>query len=144
MTPSDKAIFWPLVVQAGLVGLVWLRMYQRRFAEMRRRRIDPQSLSTSGAAGEYLDDVAAADNFRNLFEVPVLFFAVCLALAVAGGVDAAQLALAWVYVALRVVHSLVHVTYNRVTHRFLAHALSTLCVLAMWVLFAVSLWDGSI
>lgn len=50
-----------------------------------------------------------------------------------------QVVLAWAFVGLRAVHSLIHVTYNRVVHRFFVYAASTLCVFAMWILFAVSL-----
>jgi hypothetical protein len=137
-----NAIFWPLIAQVLLVALIAVRLYARRIAEIRARRIDPQSLATTGTAAGVLKDVAAADNFRNLFEVPVLFFAVCCALAITDTVTPGQLALAWVFVALRAAHSLIHVTYNRVLHRFGVYIASTLCVLAMWVLFAISLWQS--
>ena len=77
-----NAIFWPLIAQVLLVAVVATRMYVIRIGEMRARRIRPQAMATSRTAAEALQNVAAADNFRNLFEVPVLFFAVCLALAV--------------------------------------------------------------
>ncbi len=115
-----NAIFWPLVAQVVLVGAVAVRMYAARVAEMRARRINPQSIATSRSAADALKDVAAADNFRNLFETPVLFFAVCCALAITDTVSLPQLVLAWTYVGLRAVHSLIHVTYNRVMHRFAA------------------------
>jgi hypothetical protein len=137
-----NAIFWPLVAQVVLVGLVAGRLYAKRIGEMRARRIDPQSLATSRTAAEALRDVTGADNFRNLFEVPVLFFAVCCALAITDTVTSPQLVLAWLFVALRAAHSLIHVTYNRVMHRFGVYIASTLCVFAMWGLFAVSLWKS--
>jgi len=124
-----------------LVALVAGRLYVRRIAEMRARRIPPQAIATSRTAA-VLQDTAAADNFRNLFEVPVLFFAVCCVLAITDTVTPAQLALAWVFVGLRAAHSLIHVTYNRVMHRFGVYIASTLCVLAMWGLFAISLWQS--
>jgi hypothetical protein len=138
-----NAIFWPLVAQVLLVAVVFARMYVVRIGEIRTRGLDPQSFITSQTAAGVLENVAAADNFRNLFEVPVLFFAVCLALAVTDTVTAAQLVLAWVYVALRALHSVIHVTYNRVMHRFYAYFTGTICVFAMWGLFALSLWQGS-
>jgi hypothetical protein len=137
-----NTIFWPLIAQVAIVALVAGRLYATRIAEMRARRIDPQAIATSRTAAGALQDVAAADNFRNLFEVPVLFFAVCCALAITDTVTPAQLALAWVFVGLRAAHSLIHVTYNRVMHRFGVYIASTLCVLAMWGLFAVSLWKN--
>ena len=137
-----NAIFWPLIAQVAIVTLVAVRLYATRIAEMRARRINPQSLATTRTAAGALQDIAAADNFRNLFEVPVLFFAVCCALAITDTVTAAQLALAWVFVVLRAAHSLIHVTYNRVMHRFGVYIASTLCVLVMWALFAISLWQS--
>ena len=135
-----NAIFWPVVAQVALVAVVFVRMYATRLGEMRARRINPQAVATSRAAAEAFRDVAAADNFRNLFEVPVLFFAVCGALAITDTVTPLQLALAWLYVGLRAVHSLIHATYNRVLHRFLVYVASTVCVFVMWGLFAFALW----
>jgi len=137
-----NVIFWPLIAQVVIVALVAGRLYATRIAEIRARRIDPQSLATTRTAAGALQDIAAADNFRNLFEVPVLFFAVCCALAITDTVTPAQLALAWVFVGLRAAHSLIHVTYNRVMHRFGVYIASTLCVFAMWSLFAISLWQS--
>jgi hypothetical protein len=134
-----SAIFWPLIAQVALTTAVWLRLYVVRIGEMRARRIRPQAVATSRLAAAALEEVAPADNFRNLFEVPVLFFAICCVLAIADAVTPVQLALAWAFVALRCVHSLIHVTYNRVLHRFWVYVLSTVCVLAMWVMFAAHL-----
>jgi hypothetical protein len=135
----SRAIVWAMVAQVALVAVVWVRMYVARIAEMKARRISPQSVSTSVNAASAFADVAAADNFRNLFEVPVLFFAVCLLLVLTGLSDTLQATLAWVYVGLRTVHSFIHLTYNRVTHRFLVYITSTVCVFFMWALFAVAL-----
>src|SRR5262245_43255869 len=126
------AILWPMIVQTALVAVVWVRLYIVRLGEMRARRINPQSVATSRTAAGVLEHVAAADNFRNLFEVPVLFFAGCLAAAVADAVTPLLLVFAWAFVTLRAAHSFIHVTYNRVVHRFTVHALSTLCVFALW------------
>jgi hypothetical protein len=137
---SDRtAILWPMCAQAALVALVWLRLYALRLTEIRSRGIDPQQLARADEAVRLLENNRAADNLRNLFEIPVLFFAVCLALYVTGFVTQMQVSLAWGFVMLRAVHSLVHATYNRVTHRFLAYAVSTIFVFAMWSLFAIDL-----
>jgi hypothetical protein len=101
---------------------------------MRARRINPQALASARAAGE-LERTAAADNFRNLFEVPVLFYLLCVALVQTGGSTPGFVAAAWAFVGLRVVHSLVHVTYNRVVHRFLVYVASTLLLFGMWAAF---------
>lgn len=136
---NQTAIFWPAIAQVALTLAVSARMYQVRIAEMRTRRIGPQALATSRDAAARLENVTAADNFRNLFEVPVLFFAICPALYVTGGVTTLQLSLAWAFVLLRVAHSFVHLTYNRVMHRFAVFVLGTICVFAMWAVFALQL-----
>lgn len=80
------AIFWPAIAQVTLTAAIWVRMYVVRLREMSTRRIDPQRVATSRAAAGALENVAAADNFRNLFEVPVLFYALCGLLAAADAV----------------------------------------------------------
>lgn len=137
-----NAIFWPVLAQVALTAAVWIRMYLTRVSELRRRRISPQKIATSRSAA-VLEDVAAADNFRNLFEVPVLFFTVCCALAITDSVTPVQWVLAWAFVVLRAAHSAIHLTYNRVMHRFAVYVLSTLCVFAMWALFGYALLRNS-
>lgn len=138
---STTAIIWPVVAQVGVTAAVGLIMFRRRVAEMRRRRIPPQAVATRKQAAERLEDSAASDNFRNLFEVPMLFFVACLVLATQDLVSVAQLTLAWLFVGFRAAHSIIHLGYNRVMHRFYAYVLSTLCVLAMWLLLAIDLWQ---
>jgi hypothetical protein len=137
-----NAIFWPLITQVLLVAVIAARMYVTRIGEMRSRRIRPQAVATSRTAAEALQNVAAADNFRNLFEVPVLFFAVCLALAITDAVTPVQLVLAWLFVGFRAAHSFIHVTYNRVMHRFGVYLASMACVFLMWGLFGHALWKA--
>ena len=136
---KQSAIFWPLTVQVLLTLVVAVRMYHARIAELRSRRIRPQELATSRGAAS-LENVAAADNFRNLFELPVLFFAVCPILYITNGVTPLQLTLAWAFVLLRIAHSSIHITYNRVIHRFRVFVLGMLCVFSMWAVFAIHLW----
>jgi hypothetical protein len=136
---KSTAIFWPVLVQVFLTLVVALQMYVVRVAEVRARRINPQSLATSRGAAAQFENIAAADNFRNLFELPVLFFAICPILYVTGHVTSLQLGLAWAFVLLRCVHSVIHVTYNRVMHRFRIYFLGMVCVFTMWGVFAVQL-----
>jgi hypothetical protein len=126
-----------MIAMTALVAAVWIALYVARIGEIRRRKLDPQSIRTSALAAGVFQNVAAADNFRNLFEVPVLFYAICCALAIVGAETPAQIALAWLFVGLRTGHTLIHITYNRVMHRFSVHALSTLVIWIMWALFAV-------
>jgi hypothetical protein len=75
--------------------------------------------------------------------VPVLFYTLCTFVAVTGLTSAAMLLAAWIYVALRVAHSLIHVTYNRVMHRFYVYAASTVLLFGMWAVFATWLFAAT-
>ena len=140
---SPLPIFLPCVALVALTIIVWVRLYVDRIGEMRARRIKPQAISTSREAAQALQNLKAADNFRNLFEVPVLFYVLCVSLAVTQSVTILYLLGAWIYVVLRTAHSFIHLTYNRVMHRFVAYALSTILVLAMWAGFGVQLLSMS-
>ena len=76
-------------------------------------------------------------NYMNLLELPMLFYVGGLMYYVAGRLDEAALTVAWVYVALRAIHSAIHLTYNNVIHRLIPFALSNFVLLAFWVLFFV-------
>jgi hypothetical protein len=135
----QTAIVLPAVALVLLTAIVWVRLYVDRIGEIRQRRIDPQSLATTASAGQALQRVQASDNFKNLFEVPVLFYALCAVLASAQDVSAFFVAGAWVYVALRWIHSFIHLTYNRVMHRFTVYVLSTVVLLTLWAVLGIQL-----
>ncbi|WP_055944162.1 MAPEG family protein [Pseudoxanthomonas sp. Root65] len=136
---TATAILWPAVAMAGLTFLVWVRLYQLRLGEMARKRIDAQALASVADSVRLLVDTRASDNFRNMFELPVLFYAGVLLAAQLGVSDGVSLALAWAFVALRAVHSLVHCTFNHVMTRFVAYALATLVLIAFWVRLALAM-----
>ena len=77
-----------------------------------------------------------ADNLKNLFELPVLFYVAALLSMVLMIQDPFLVQLAWGYVALRYVHSFVHCTYNRVMHRFMAYAASCIVLMFIWARLA--------
>ena len=135
----QTAIILPAVALVALTAIVWVRLYVERIRELRQRRIDPQSLATSASAGQALQRVQASDNFKNLFEVPVLFYALCAVLASAQNVSAFFVVGAWLYVALRYIHSFIHLTYNRVMHRFTVYVLSTVVLLTLWAVLGIQL-----
>lgn len=137
-----REIYLPALAMVVLTFAVWWRMYFARVGQMRRERIHPQKVATSAQATALLTDSRAADNFRNLFELPVLFY---LALVVADRmdmVDGISVALAWAFVLLRVVHSAIHVTYNRVMHRFAAYVAGGMVLWLLWGYLAVGLLSG--
>lgn len=123
----DPDMLSPAVAMVGLTFLVWLRLYQLRVQELVRKRIAVQSLAASADSERLLHDTRASDNFRNLFELPVLFYVGVLTAMQFQLSDHAALALAWAFVALRALHSVVHCTFNHVMTRFTVYALSTVC-----------------
>lgn len=135
----DNAILLPAVAMALLTGIVWLRLYSDRLTELRLRRIHPQQLATAQQTAQALQNVQSADHFRNLFEVPVLFYALCGFLAISRLTTVLLLACAWGFVVLRAVHTYIHLTSNQVVRRFQAYVASTLLLFFMWGVFGVRL-----
>lgn len=133
-----QPILLPLLAQVALTFVVWVWLYVTRLGEIGRKDIDPQQLTSRAAAERLLTESAGpANNFRNLFEMPVLFYLAVVLSLILFVQDTLLVQLAWAYVALRALHSFVHCTYNRVLHRFLAYAASSLVLLLMWVRVAL-------
>jgi hypothetical protein len=128
----DARIFAPAFAMVALTFVVWLRMYFMRIGQMKRERIHPQAVATSAQAASKLTDSRAADNFRNLFELPVLFYAALFVAALTGLVTPVSLGLAWAFVALRILHSAIHCGYNKVMHRFYAYLAGGTVLFALW------------
>ena len=124
---------------AFLTFAVTLRMFRVRIAQIKREHIRLQSIATSAQAATKLTDSAPADNFRNLFELPVLFYLALATCAQTGFVNIVTLGLAWAFVALRVVHSAIHCSYNRVIHRFYAYIGGFFALVALWLAIAIEL-----
>ncbi len=136
---QTNAIFLPALAMVALTIGVWVRMYVARIGEMKRERVHPQSVATSAQMAARLADTRAADNFRNLFELPVLFYVALVVAALSSQVNAITLGLAWGFVALRVVHSVIHCGYNKVMHRFRAYLLGGLVLWVLWGVLAEGL-----
>lgn len=139
---QTRLMFMPALAMAALTFVVWWRMYFVRIGQMKRERIHPQAVATSAQAAARLTDSCAADNFRNLFELPVLFYLALALAAQAGLVDTAVVLMAWTFVALRIVHSAIQCGYNKVMHRFYAYAAGAFVLWALWLLLAVRLLLG--
>lgn len=136
---AQDSIFWPMIAMALLTFVPLGMMAVKRVRATQRGVTVPEDYAL-GKSPRVPADVALANrSFMNTLEVPVLFHVLSLALYVTHGVDLAFLSLAWAYVALRCAHSLVHLTYNRVTHRLVPFATSNAVLIAMWVIFAIRL-----
>ena len=108
-------------------------MYATRIPAMKEAGLDPQEAAYPGTWAHRLRPGvrSVADNYNHLHEQPTLFYALMFFAVLTGGGDAVTLGLAWAYVMLRVVHSLVQATFNRVVVRFSIFALATFALMAM-------------
>jgi hypothetical protein len=111
---------------------MWFWMYATRIPAMQKAQIDVEELSRTGAPLTLPPEVArVADNYNHLHEQPTLFYALALCAAMLGAVDSVQVILAWSYVGIRVVHSLVQATGNVIIVRFGVFALGSFVLLAL-------------
>lgn len=126
----QAAIFSPFFAMMFLTLLVWLYLYIRRIYFIESKKIRSQDLAVSGTLAQMTPPGVSnpSDNFKNLFEIPVLFYALVLYLFVTQQVDSAYLNAAWIFVVFRALHSIVHCTFNYVMLRFYLYLFSTLSV----------------
>jgi len=127
---AQEAIFGPFFATVLLTLLVWLYMYIRRISFITGNRIDAQDLAVPGALAQIAPAAVSnpSDNLKNLFEIPVIFYALVIYLFATKQVDALYVDAAWVFVTFRVMHSVVHCTFNLVMLRFYLYAFSTFAV----------------
>ena len=128
-------ILRPMVVLIAwtLVMLGW--MLATRLPAMKAAGVDLRTLvGTKGSdADRSLPPQAQwkVHNYNHLMEQPTLFYAVCTVLALSGSGDGPNAWIAWAYVGLRIVHSLIQATSNRVRDRFVVFVLSSLTLVAL-------------
>ncbi|MGH8050222.1 MAG: MAPEG family protein [Arenimonas sp.] len=136
---NNTVFFWPAFVLVLLTISVMLRMLSTRIAQMKANKIHPQSISTSIELLAKMPDTRVSDNFRNLFETPILFYTALLFATVTQQTSPLLIALAWLYVGLRVIHSLIQCSYNKVMHRFYVFLTSVAVLMALWISMAMSI-----
>src|SRR5215469_10028163 len=133
MHPSP--IVWPMGALALFTLTVLLIVPFRRFAAARAGKVTAKDFAY-GESRRVPGEVSIPNrNYMNLLEAPVLFYVVGALFLVEGRAGKWVLAAAWVYVALRVTHSAIHLTYNNVFHRLTAFAVSNGVLAALWIMF---------
>ena len=138
------AIFGPVFVLAFWTFVVLNVLGISRIRASARRVVQPDDFRL-GESDRVPERVKLANrNYMNLLELPVLFYTLCVVVYVTGTSTTAAVVLAWLYVALRMTHSLIHLTSNNVMHRLSSFAASNTVLLALWVLVAISLWEKSV
>ena len=129
----QTTILFPLIALAGWTFAVLLLIPFQRFRAAFRNQVVADDFKFGESQNVPPGVSLPYRNYMNLLEMPVLFYVACLTLYVTKSVDAIALALAWTYVALRVVHSLVHLTYNNVIHRLSVFAASNVVLAGLWI-----------
>ena len=139
-------ILAPVVALVAWTLLIMFWMVVTRFAAMKRKGIDLKG-RVGGRGGVALEGVVEdevmwkAHNYMHLVEQPTLFYAIALTLALIGQGDGVNAIIAWVYVGLRVIHSLIQATVNIIRFRFIVFLLSTLALVALTVHALIALTD---
>lgn len=137
-------ILQPVVALAIWTMVMWVWMYATRIPAMNAAKLSDEQLSRLNQAS--LDAALPpqvqwkAYNYNHLHEAPTVFYAIAISLAIVGGGDGLAAQLGWAYVTLRVVHSLVQATVNKVMLRFLVFVLSSLVLMALIALAAIAIF----
>jgi hypothetical protein len=137
-------ILEPVVALLAWTMVMWVWMYATRIPAMLKAGIDAKGMvgSTGASLRAQLPDRVSwkADNYNHLHEAPTLFYAVAIVLAIIGQGDGLNTALAWSYVILRVLHSVVQATWNKVAVRFALFAGSSLALMALILHAAIAVF----
>ncbi len=132
---NAELILQPVIGMMLLTAVVWIVLFLKRIPAMQASGLPTQTWTTPDKTVEILTESVnnPANNFKNLFELPVVFYALCLVLFVTNSVDVIHVAAAWTFVGFRVLHSVIHCTVNIVMARFLCYLAASL---ALWFMLA--------
>ena len=123
MNQSD--IFQPFLATMLLTLVVWVSMYGRRLPFIFSNGLDSKQMTPAELARVSPPKVSnPSDNLKNLFELPTVFYAVVLYLYATNQVDSSYVAAAWGFFLFRVLHSVVHCTFNLIPLRFVLYVIS--------------------
>lgn len=130
---EQSAIFGPFFAMILLTFAVWTFMFVVRIRFLTSNDINPVDLAVPGELARISPAHISnpSDNLKNLFELPVLFYALVLYLFVTGSVDAIHVTCAWIFAGFRALHSIVHCTFNHVMTRFYMYLVAAI---AMWTM----------
>lgn len=136
---GNIAIFWPMIVQAALTLAIYPILLMRRRSVAARGEARFEIMANGGVEPERSNVVAR--NLRNQYELPVLFFAVCLALYITNGANWLAVVIAWIFAISRVVHAAIHLGPNTLPLRGAAFGVGAFCVPALWIMLAIHILD---
>ncbi|WP_226996585.1 MAPEG family protein [Thalassotalea crassostreae] len=115
---------------------VWIYMYIRRLSFLFTKGIDAQELQSPQQLQQVIPESVnrPAYNLANLFELPIVFYVLCLLAIFTNNIDASLQYLAWCFVVARIIHSIIHCSYNTVIHRFIPYFVASLCLWSMLII----------
>ena len=131
----NTAFLTPVLVLIGWTILIWIWMYATRIPAMQAARINPDDArhpNSGWSAKVPATTRAIADNYNHLHEQPTIFYALMFYIVLTGGGDGTAAMIAWAYVGLRIVHSLVQILSPKVIVRFVVFVLASLSLLALF------------
>lgn len=138
---NSLQILQPAAVLALFTLTILLLLPIRAFRAQAAKQITLESDFTYGVPTQAPTQVSVLNrNYMNLLEAPVLFYVASLLIFVTNKTDTTFLYLAWAYVALRIIHSAIHLTYNRVLHRGLTFGASASVLTVIWLRILLALW----
>lgn len=135
----QDAIFWPMGTLVLWTLAVLLLIPLVRVRAVQKGRARPGDFKFGESATVPGDVSIPNRDYMNLLEMPLLFYIVCLALYVTRQVDDLFVTLAWAFVGARLIHSLIHLTYNHVLHRLAAFSVGTGVLAFIWIRFLLAL-----
>jgi hypothetical protein len=138
--PPSPDILVPVLALIGWTFVMWFWLYATRLPAMRAARIDPARIKRkSDLDGLPVGVQQVADNYNHLHEQPTIFYALIFLIYLRGEVDGLNIGLAWAYVVIRIVHSLIQCTVNFVPVRFMVFAAGSLVLMVLAVRAAITL-----
>ncbi|MER9372766.1 MAPEG family protein [Mesorhizobium sp. M0491] len=134
---NQTTIFWPVLAHVLLIYIVYCVLGRRRYGAVRSGEAKPGQFKVRST--EPASSVTVAANLTNQFELPVLFYVLCLTLHLTNGVNYLTQALMWIFVASRYFHAWIHLTSNNLLLRSRSFFVSAVILLLGWIWFALHL-----
>ena len=136
---SVSAVILPVLVQVGLTLILLSVLGRSRLATLRSGELKVRDI----ALGERVWPkriLQLQNSYQNQFELPVLFYALVGLALITRKADMLFVVMAWMFVVSRLVHAAIHVTTNKLSHRFMAFVVGVLIMAAMWAIFGIRIF----
>lgn len=130
-------MLYPMLALMFLTLCVAIYLLTLRIKAIQTRKVSLGYFRVYAGAEPPARLLAAANHYSNLFEMPVLFYLACITALVLSAQSALLVGFAWAFVLLRLVHTVIHLSYNNVIHRLMAFLLSVVALVEIWILIAL-------